>query len=651
MFAARPLVAVVLLAAVAGAALGRVEPDSASVEPGDARAVGFPAGEVDSGADGRFFRVSTTAEPTALEAEEPFTFTIRITTPEPPARPPRRIDLNSIPAFAERFYIPEEDETPDDVFPAAVLAGLASAPFGNTPLATAAALAPQTEWVFVYRLKPKSAEVTEVPILTFAYHDPRSQVETPERRWHVPYAEAIPLDVRTREGVGVPLRAPDWAFRLADGDLSERREPWRPPGPLGITCFLIAPPLLGWCWYLTWRRLYPDAAWTALQRRSRSARRALELLARARRAPPSRRADIAAAAVAGYLRERLDFPAAEATPVEARSHLLRVSCSAASATEAEQFFRACDAARFQPLVADADALCQAGERLIVALEEATSGDKCSGRPPRLTLVLLLLAVALASGAESVLSGEMSNSTVAEQGRASFEAGVRLREASTRAQPRFREAARYFEELRRRGGHNPALYRNLGNAHLLADELGQAILAYRRGLQLSPRDPDLRAGLAEARKRVVHGAGTFGRPPAERRLWWLPHLSEAWLFAGAAASYLIGWAFLTGWLMFRTRRPLVLGLASLAVAAVVTVVGAVTLRGEREESTHPVVVIVEDGVLLLKGNGVNFPPRYDTPVNQGVEARLLFERDGWLQIELSGGEVGWVAEKYGAVARP
>jgi hypothetical protein len=47
------------------------------------------------------------------------------------------------------------------------------------------------------------------------------------------------------------------------------------------------------------------------------------------------------------------------------------------------------------------------------------------------------------------------------------------------------------------------------------------------------------------------------------------------------------------------------------------------------------------VLLRRGNGVVFPPRYDTPVNRGVEGRLRFERGGWVQIELSGGEIGWV----------
>jgi uncharacterized protein YgiM (DUF1202 family) len=58
-----------------------------------------------------------------------------------------------------------------------------------------------------------------------------------------------------------------------------------------------------------------------------------------------------------------------------------------------------------------------------------------------------------------------------------------------------------------------------------------------------------------------------------------------------------------------------------------------------------VVIAEDGVLLRKGNSTAYPRRHETPVNRGVEARLLFERGDWVQVELSGGETGWVPRGY------
>ncbi len=438
---------------------------------------------------------------------------------------------------------------------------------------------------------------------------------------------------------------------MAEGDLTVRLEPWT-PGSLTLMLLFVAPPLLGLCWYLTWRRLYPDAARLARQRRSRSARRALELLARSHKLPPPRRADVIAVAVSGYLRERLDFPAAEPTPAEVRRHLARLACSAVVVEQAEAFCRASDVARFQPGFAEANALAAAAESLILALEHDTSEEtRQKWRSTSTAIIPLLFAVLAALGAEAAFLVKMPNTALADRGVKSFEEGVRLREASDQARPHFHDAARYFEELRRRGAGNPALFRNLGNAYLLADELGQAVLAYRRGLHQSPHDADLRAGLAEARQRVVYAGGTFGKPPAERRPPWLPQVRAVWLFAAAALCYVLGWLLLKRWLMLRTRRPLVLGLVTLTVAAGFAASGLIVLRGERDESAHPLVVIVENGVLLLTGNGTAFPARYETPVNQGVEARLLFERDGWLQIELSGGEVGWINEAFAVVDRP
>jgi hypothetical protein len=88
-----------------------------------------------------------------------------------------------------------------------------------------------------------------------------------------------------------------------------------------------------------------------------------------------------------------------------------------------------------------------------------------------------------------------------------------------------------------------------------------------------------------------------------------------LFLGGLLALLLAGA-LSGWLMVRAHE-------------------------QNEREAHPLVVIARDGVLLRRGNGVAFPPRYDTPVNRGVEGRLRFERGGWVQIELSGGEIGWV----------
>jgi hypothetical protein len=245
------------------------------------------------------------------------------------------------------------------------------------------------------------------------------------------------------------------------------------------------------------------------------------------------------------------------------------------------------------------------------------------------LVTLLLA-----------ASTLSNEEVAREAESEFDKGVAASNDARRARTHFLAAANGFEELRRRGARNALLERNLGNSYFLAGDLPRAILAYRRGLRLSPTDRALRANLDEARKQVIFFEGTaLGRPPENIRPLWLPH-APLGLFALAAAGYAVVCAALTRWLMLRQRRALVVGLVALAVA-----VGATLLlvASWRAEPAGPVVVIAENGVLLRKGDGRSFPPRSESPINRGVEARLLHQQNGWLQIELSGGEVGWVAQ--------
>ncbi len=246
---------------------------------------------------------------------------------------------------------------------------------------------------------------------------------------------------------------------------------------------------------------------------------------------------------------------------------------------------------------------------------------------------------------------LSDRAVLERAEAEFQEGLHLRRDRDQAGPHFRNAASHFDELRQRGIGNPSLYRNLGNAYLLAGDLPRAILSYRRGLYRSPNDFDLRESLAEARARVAYPtSGDLGRPASDNRPPWLPHPRSRWLMFAAAACYALGCVGVTRWRMVRRGRLLTAGFFALVLASLFS--GWLLLRAyeQNEREAHPLVVIARDGVLLRRGNGMVFPPRYDTPVNRGVEGRLLFERGGWLQIELSGGEIGWVPREAVLVDR-
>lgn len=257
-------------------------------------------------------------------------------------------------------------------------------------------------------------------------------------------------------------------------------------------------------------------------------------------------------------------------------------------------------------------------------------------------IALLLVFAGTPLIADVVFHDLTNEEIARRAEQEFQNGVELRGARDKAIPHFKIASDCFEELRSRGVRNPDLYRDLGNASLLADDLPRAVLSYRRGLRLAPNDGDLQFGLTEARGRVVYAStGSFGRPPGDYRPPWLPRVGLEELFAGAVVCYVVACLYGTRWLMTRRGWPFISGLVASVAAMTLASLMIAALQSEREERELPLVVVAEDGVLLRKGDGLAYPPRFETVLNKGVEARRLFERGDWSQIELSGGEVGWM----------
>lgn len=257
-----------------------------------------------------------------------------------------------------------------------------------------------------------------------------------------------------------------------------------------------------------------------------------------------------------------------------------------------------------------------------------------------TLIVLLLASAEDN---QILLGE-----AAQAFRRAGSPGTQPEQALTL----YRQAAAFCDELRRRGIQNPALFRNQGNAHLLSGELPRAILAYRRGLELAPHDNMLRANLEYARQQVRYAEGNaLGRQPMQHWPPWLPRPTPRAGFWLAALGYAAGWIAATRYRMQRDRRLLATAASGFFLAGLLGVYVFWHEHDRVNAAKRPLVVVAAEGVLLHNGNGFGYPPRYDTPLPQGVEARLLYARGDWLQVELPGGEVGWLPREHVLVDEP
>jgi hypothetical protein len=257
------------------------------------------------------------------------------------------------------------------------------------------------------------------------------------------------------------------------------------------------------------------------------------------------------------------------------------------------------------------------------------------RPACLLSVVLAMTVPASSLAQSARSDE----AVLDEAIGEFERGKQAKDDVAASSKHFTRAADLFAELQQRGVRNPALYLNQGNAELLAGRLGQALLAYHRGLQLAPNDATMRDHRDYARTRVRF-ASAVGRQPTSAWPPWLPQPTMTFTAIVFFLCYGLTWIAFTRWRMTRERRPLLIGSALLALTMLAGI-GAWYLREQeaREEREPFVVVAAADGTALQRGNGESYPRLMSLP--QGLEARRLHERGDWLQIQLATGEIGWV----------
>jgi hypothetical protein len=225
----------------------------------------------------------------------------------------------------------------------------------------------------------------------------------------------------------------------------------------------------------------------------------------------------------------------------------------------------------------------------------------------------------------------------------FKQGVDTQQDEAKARQSWHIAATEFEQLVDSGYSHPDLFLNMGNAHVLAGELPEAILAYQRGLRLEPLNGQLSENLYAARDLVAYPENDWRhRPPDDDWPPWLPRPTQTSLLRAAFILYSLTWLAFGIWLVCR-RRLAIIAAVLLFLASVVPVAfwGYFDYRTAQADE-HRLIVVAVNGVTLRSGNGPLYAqhPRLAT-VNRGMEARLLGERGGWVQVQFPAGDIGWL----------
>lgn len=203
------------------------------------------------------------------------------------------------------------------------------------------------------------------------------------------------------------------------------------------------------------------------------------------------------------------------------------------------------------------------------------------------------------------------------------------------------AANLDSVMRKYDIHTAEAYHALGNALTLNGDLGHAMLAYRRGEQIDPRNIRIKDSIEHIRDQVQ--VSIEPSVPSRIRsalISWRGIIPRDLIWMSAVGFFIASWCVLA--LGIRSKEPkpyrvfgVVLLVASLFPFSALWYEWSYT-------HSNQAVVIIQDDVMAMSGpDDAIYDPVYSEPLHSGVEASLVESRDQWGKLVLIDGSECWV----------
>ena len=206
---------------------------------------------------------------------------------------------------------------------------------------------------------------------------------------------------------------------------------------------------------------------------------------------------------------------------------------------------------------------------------------------------------------------------------------------------YEQAILGFEKIINDGGiKNAGLYYNLANAYFLKQDIGRAILNYRRAENIDSSDTNVGKNLAFARSKRID---KFSEKTQHRILKTL----FFWHYDfGLKTRYLLTciffgsfFAVLTAIIWLGRKTPFVVSaviFGTLLICLLVSVAVETAGRAKKIEG-----VITAARVVARQGDAESYPASFKEPLHAGAEFEVLEKRTGWLHIKLSDDSDTWI----------
>lgn len=563
------------------------------------------------------YRLEASATPVTANVGDPITLTVSVSGPD----------------FLEQIPVPplQKQETLVRDF--------------RVPAEAAAGKVERDALVFRQTIRALRADVREIPAIELPFFDPDSKT------YRVARSSPIPVDIKAtrvvtagdaegrdpvaRQAAEVQESTGGIAYNYEDGgalrNLAFDPAVWLRSGP--FWCLLLLPPAACSLLWLLLRRHRVRMADPGRVREQRAQAVFLEEIASA----PN--PDEVLTSLRSYLRDRLRLAAGALTFRDVEPALRARGGDAAVLEEVRQVFETCEQSRYAGVRAgDVTELVARSRRIVERIESL------GGKPRRLTLARVLsvmLALLPGTGHGALTHAEVK--TIFEEGNALFRHANELAPQDAQAAAElYGKAILRFQRIIREGGiENGKLYYNTGNAYFRMNDLGRAILNYRRAEELMPHDANLVRNLAYARQLRADRIEVPGRRRvAEILLFWHYDLTAR------TKAVVFGWAVLLAWTALGVALwrpiPYLRRTAAGCGAVAILLLGSLLVEARGRAASVPGVVVAQE-VIARKGDGLAYEPSFQDPLHAGAEFTLVEQRPGWRQVELEDGRRCWLPE--------
>ena len=244
-------------------------------------------------------------------------------------------------------------------------------------------------------------------------------------------------------------------------------------------------------------------------------------------------------------------------------------------------------------------------------------------------IAFLIAVMLITVAGMAQSQSNSYNNWYEEGNAAYNDGD------------YEQALACYTRIVESGMESPDLYYNMGNTYYKLKQYPMSILYYEKALKLDPSDEDIRTNLEIANLAVVDKINVV--PQSFIARWWngaktsLSADGWAWVSVVAFGLFLL---CLFAFLMAKRRGLMKAGFYVGLLVAVCLVVSVVFAVGNYRDMRQQDEAIVMTPTVTVKSspseNSVDL-----FVLHEGAKVRITGELNGWNQIKIADGSVGWL----------